>query len=100
LDALLVTFPLAGAFTVMVKFVVAPLGKLARAGQVTMPPAYAPPPEALMKMSLLSNTSKTTTLLAAVGPRFGTVPVSTKLVNEVTLAGPDCVVAMSATGVT
>ena len=75
LDALAVKFPLAGAFTVMVKFVVAPLGKLARAGQVTVPPAYAPPPEALMKMSLLSNTSETTTLLAAVGPRLVTVTV-------------------------
>ena len=32
-------------------------------------------PEALMKMSLLSNTSETTTLLAAVGPRLVTVTV-------------------------
>src|SRR3954464_6556393 len=74
-EAVLVKEPLAGALTVTVKLVVAPLARPAMEGQFTVLPLKSPPPEALTNVTFKGRLSLTTTLLAVDGPRFVTVIV-------------------------
>src|ERR1700722_7372710 len=67
--AVLVTAPPAGARTVTLRFVLAPLVKAAIPGQYPAPLALVvPPPVALTNVTLAGNASVTTTLVAAEGP--------------------------------
>src|SRR5580700_8879396 len=69
--AVLVTAPPAGASTVTLKFVLAPLINDAITGQYTAPLALVVPPlVALIKVTFAGNASVTTTLVAAEGPAF------------------------------
>ena len=69
---LLVSSPVAGAFTVSVKFVVPPLVRLVSAGHVTMPELFTPPPLAVMKVTPAGKIFVTNTLLATDAPRLVT----------------------------
>src|SRR5580698_5067296 len=74
--AVLVTAPPAGARTVTLKFVPAPLVNAGIVGQNTAPLALVvPPPVALRKVAFAGNASVTTTLVAADGPALATVNV-------------------------
>src|SRR5438477_374197 len=72
--ATFVKLPLAGACTVKVTLLVAPLARLPNA-QVTTPLLFTPPPLALTKVAPAGTASVTVTLLAADGPRFVTAIV-------------------------
>lgn len=74
LSARFVKVPLAGAVTVTVKFVVAPLVNVAT-GHVTSPFVKLKPELAVTKVTLDGNASVTTTLAAGEGPRLVNVIV-------------------------
>src|SRR5580704_6360100 len=74
--AVLVTAPPAGASTVTLKLVLAPLVNAGITGQNTAPLALVvPPPVALMKVTFAGNASVTTTLVAGDGPALAMVKV-------------------------
>jgi len=85
---------LAGARTVNVTLLTAPLGRLPRL-QVTSPELSRPPPLAPTKLTLLGRLSVTTTLLAADGPKFVTEIVYVMLLAARTVDGPDLPTAKS-----
>ena len=66
----MVSVPPAGAVTVTVKLAVAPLARLAMAGQVTIPALAVPLPVALMKVTWPGSVSAATTLFAVEGPEL------------------------------
>jgi len=74
-EAELVIEPLAGAVTVTVNVVDAPLARLAMVGQVTTPRLFVPPPEAETKVTAAGKLSVTTMLVAVEGPLLVTVMV-------------------------
>ena len=61
--------PVAGAVTVTLTPWLAPLARLAIAGQVTTFPLTVPPPVALTNVTPAGSVSVTTTPTAALGPR-------------------------------
>jgi len=69
--AMFVSEPLAGAVTVKVKLLTAPLARLLKF-QITVPPLVAPLSLALTNVTPAGNVSVTTTLLAPDGPKFVT----------------------------
>src|SRR5208282_5015472 len=97
--AMLVSEPLAGAFTVKVRLLTAPLARVPRL-QFTTPALLAPPPLALTKLTPAGNASVTTTPLALEGPKFVTLIVYVRLLVALTNAGPLLPIPTSATAVT
>src|SRR5437867_3197128 len=73
--ATLSSVPVVGAVTVAVRDRLAPLARLATAGQVTTPPASVPPLLAEMNVTLPGSVSRTTTVEALDGPLLVTVMV-------------------------
>src|SRR5438270_291009 len=69
--ATLVSEPLAGAVTIKVRLVTAPLARLPRV-QFTTPPLFTPLPLAETKVAPAGKASVTTTLLAVEGPKLVT----------------------------
>src|SRR5204862_510396 len=74
-EATLSSVPVAGAVTVTVYEVFAPLARLAIAGHVTVPAANVPPLLAETNVAPAGSASATTTLVAGEGPAFATVTV-------------------------
>src|SRR5881296_1979208 len=66
--ATLIRVPVAGAVTVTVRERLAPLARLATAGQVTTPPANEPASLAETKVTPAGSVSRTTTEAASDGP--------------------------------
>ena len=73
--ATLIKVPVGGAVTVTVRNIVAPLARLATAGQVTTPAASDPAPLAETKVTPAGRVSWTTTADASEGPLLVTVMV-------------------------
>src|SRR5439155_1368257 len=67
--------PVAGAVTVTVRDRLAPLARVANAGQLTTAPANVPPLLAETKVTPAGNVSRTTTADASDGPLLMTVTV-------------------------
>src|SRR5881296_387624 len=67
--------PVAGAVTVTVRDRLAPLARVANAGQVTTPAAAVPPSLAETKVTPAGRVSRTTTAEASEGPLLVTVMV-------------------------
>ena len=72
--ATFVSEPLAGAVTITVTLLTAPLANVPKV-QVTIPALLTPPPLALTNVTLAGNVSVTTTLLALDGPKLVTLIV-------------------------
>ena len=72
LAAMLISMPSAGAVTVTVKFVTAPLSRRASV-HVTTPLLRLPPSEALTKVAPKGSVLLSTTLAAGEGPALATV---------------------------
>ncbi len=76
LAAMLSSVPAAGAVTVTVRVVVAPLARVASTGHVTTLPAPSTPAfDALTNVTVAGSVSMTTMFGAAFGPAFRTVIV-------------------------
>ena len=69
--ATFVKLPLAGAVTVTVTLLVAPLARLPKV-HVTTPELFTPPAVALTNVTVAGKVSVTVTLLAVEGPKFVT----------------------------
>src|SRR5207247_2235689 len=67
--------PVAGAVTVTVRERLAPLVRVATAGQLTTPPANVPPLLAETKVTPAGSVSRTTTVAASDGPLLARVMV-------------------------